>query len=295
MLDRTSIVCYLASMNQLPREKQIQVIQCLVEGNSIRSTVRMTGVAKNTVSKLLVSVGQACEEYQRKNITELYCQHVQCDEIWAYCYAKEKNVPEEYKGVLGYGNVWTFSSMDAESKLIINWTIGSRDKVTAIEFMKDLRSRIRGRFQLTTDSWKKFKYAVEEAFKDNIDYAMIRKQYAGQDPNIPGARYSPPSVIGLSKTTISGRPDKQHVSTSYIERSNLTMRMSMRRFTRLTNGFSKKLENLEAAIALHFMHYNFCRIHSSLRVTPAMSIGLTHRVWDIADLAVLADGQKCIV
>lgn len=260
-------------MNKLNKQKQTQVISALVEGNSIRATVRMTGVAKNTIVKLLADLGMACAEYQDKVFKNLPCERIQCDEIWSFCYAKEKNVPEDKKGIFGYGDVWTFTAICADTKLVPAWHIGRRDLENATLFMKDLAYRLANRVQLTTDGHKMYLGAVESIFGSEIDFSQLIKLY-GQTPE-GQKRYSPAKCTGTLKIKINGSPDKEKVSTSYVERQNLTMRMSMRRFTRLTNGFSKKVENLFYAVSLHFMYYNFCRIHQTLRVTPAMRANIT--------------------
>lgn len=269
-------------MNKLSIQEQAQVIKCLVEGNSIRSTVRMTGVAKNTIQKLLLEIGQACGEYHKKHVKNLTCQRVQCDEIWSFCYAKQKNVPEEMIGVEGYGDVWTFTAIDAETKLMVSWFVGRRDIPDAWTFMLDVRSRIANRIQLSTDGFKPYFVAVRKVFGNDVDFATISKIY-GKDAS-PSGRYSPATCLGVSKEVITGSPDPKHVSTSYVERQNLTMRMSMRRFTRLTNAFSKKLENMKAAVNLHFMYYNFCRVHQTLKVTPAMAANVSDHVWEIEEV-----------
>jgi IS1 family transposase len=272
-------------MNRLSKEKQIQVIASLVEGNSIRATCRMTGVAKGTVLKLLADVGKVCSEYQHKTLKNLSCTHIQCDEIWAFCYAKAKNVPIEKQGTFGYGDVWTFTAVCADTKLVPTWWIGSRDIDNATIFMQDLASRMNNRLQLTTDGHKMYLDAVESVFGSNIDFSQLIKVYAASPEG--EVRYSPAQCIDVAAKPIQGNPDPKHISTSYVERQNLTMRMSMRRFTRLTNAFSKKIENLGYAVALHFMYYNFCRIHQSLRVTPAMKAGVTDHIWDIHDIVAL--------
>jgi IS1 family transposase len=272
-------------MNKLKQEKQRQVIAALVEGNSIRATVRMTGVAKNTIVKLLADVGKACAEYQDKVFHDLTCKRIQCDEIWSFCYAKQKNVPEDKQGEFGYGDVYTWTAICADSKLVPSWYVGKRDYVSAKLFIDDLAGRLAHRVQLTTDGHKAYLQAVEDAFGKDIDYAMLIKLYGNDFEG--EKRYSPAQCTGSVKERIQGKPDMKHVSTSYVERQNLTMRMSMRRFTRLTNAFSKKVENLGHAVALHFMNYNFCRIHQTLRVTPAMEAGVTDRLWDIEDIVAL--------
>ncbi|CBE68398.1 conserved protein of unknown function [Candidatus Methylomirabilis oxygeniifera] len=276
-------------MNRLSKDKRAQVVAALVEGNSIRSTVRMTGVAKGTVLKLLADLGAACSEYQRQVLVNLRCKRIQCDEIWSFCYAKEKNVPEHMKGKPGVGDVWTWTAMDADSKLMISWLVGERDAGYATEFINDLAARLATRVQLTTDGLKVYLEAIEGAFGADIDYAQLVKLF-GEAPE-QEKRYSPSQCTGCQKRRIDGSPDPRHVSTSFVERQNLTMRMSMRRFTRLTNAFSKKVENLEAAVALHFMWYNFGRIHQTLRVTPAMQAGVSDHVWTIEEILDLLDSN----
>lgn len=280
-------------MNKLNRERQIPVVKALVEGNSINGIVRMTGVAKNTVLKLLADLGSACLAYQDTTMHDLRLRRIQCDEIWEFCYAKEKNVPANHKGEFGFGDVWTFVAIDAETKLVPSWLVGSRDTGTAFEFIDDLRQRLANRVQITTDGHKMYIEAIEGAFGSDVDYAMLVKIYGA---DIEGEkRYSPAQCIGAEKHAIQGNPDPKYVSTSYVERQNLTMRMSMRRFTRLTNGFSKKITNHMYAIALHFMFYNFARIHKtltpkgSLGVTPAMAAGLTNHIWSVEEIVSLLD------
>lgn len=277
-------------MNRLSLQKRSQILSCLVEGNSLRSTARITGAAKNTVTKLLVDVGQACAEYQNKTFHNLTCKRIQCDEIWSFCYAKQKNVPPEKQGEFGYGDVWTWTAIDADTKLVLSWLIGDRSAETACVFIKDVSLRLKHRVQLTTDGLKPYLTAVEDAFGADIDYATLIKLY-GPDPE-QEKRYSPPQCIDIQLAVITGNPDPKYISTSYIERQNLTMRMHMRRFTRLTNAFSKKVENLAHAVSLHFMHYNFVRIHQTLRVTPAMEAGITDHLWSLEDIAELADKKS---
>jgi len=272
-------------MNKLDNAKRAAVVAALVEGNSIRSTVRMTGVAKNIVAKLLVELGAACAEYLNAALVNLKSERIQCDEIWSFVYAKEKNVTTEMAQTRIAGDVWTWVAIDADSKLVCSWMVGRRDPAAAQEFIRDLAARLANRVQLTTDGLKLYLTAVAENFGEEIDYAMLVKVY-GNDPE-GEKRYSPAVCTGCKKESQIGSPDAKHISTSYIERQNLTMRMQMRRFTRLTNAFSKKLENHVAAIALHYMHYNFVRIHQTLRVTPAMAAGLTNLLWSIEDLLSL--------
>ena len=255
-------------MNRLGTEKHTQILQCLVEGNRILSTVRITGAAKNTVTKLLVDLGQTCAEYQNKTLRNLTCKRLQVDEIWSFCYAKQKNVPKKHRGRFGYGDVWTFTAIDADTKIVPSWLIGPRDGYTANLFLKDIASRLKNKVQLTSDDHHMYLDAVDSAFRIDIDYAMLIKIY-GSPPEAE-KRYSPAECIEVIPKHIIGNPTPNHISTSYVERQNLTMRMGMRRFTRLTNGFSKNVDNLSHAVALHFMYYNFCRIHKTLRVTPAM-------------------------
>lgn len=273
-------------MNKLSTQKRTQVVAALVEGNSVRSTVRMTGVCKKAVLKLLVDLGMACAKYQDEKLRGLRCNRVQCDEIWSFCYAKEKNVPEELKGRFGFGDVWTWVAIDADTKLIPSWLIGERDLDHAIKFINDLASRLAHRVQLTTDGHRPYLEAVEGAFGSDIDYAMLQKLYAAPIPTGP-VRYSPAQCCGTKRETIIGHPDPAHVSTSYVERQNLTMRMHMRRFTRLTNGFSKKVENHRHAVALHYMYYNFAKVHQMLRVTPAMQAGVADHVWSVEEIVGL--------
>lgn len=273
-------------MNKLSREKQIQVLNCLVEGVSVRGTSRLTGVAKNTITKLLLEAGDACWAYHYQNVRDLASKRVQCDEIWAFVGAKEKNVPVEKKNEMGSFYTWT--AIDADSKLIISYHVGDRSAVSANEFMMDLASRLRRRIQLTTDGHHPYREAVELAFPQGVDYAMLIKQY-GNVPNDVRAekRYSPAECTGIKVEQIQGQPNPKHISTSFVERQNLNIRMSNRRFTRLTNAFSKKVANLEAACALNFMYHNFVRIHQTLRMSPAMSAGILKHLWNMGDIVDL--------
>jgi len=274
-------------MNRLNRARQSQVIAALVEGNSIRATARMTGTAFNTVLKLVPEIGAACADYQDRTLRNLKLRRVQCDEIWQFCYAKQKSVTDRMLARGHAGDVWTWVAIDAETKLVPCWMLGSRDANAAKAFIDDLAGRLANRVQLTTDGHRTYLSAVEGAFGCDVDYAMLVKLY-GNDPEAE-VRYSPAQCIGSRSEIIIGQPEPEHISTSYAERQNLTMRMSMRRFTRLTNGFSKKIENHAAAAALHFMHYNFVRIHQTLRVPPAMAAGITDRLWEMRDIAALLD------
>ena len=251
----------------------------------------MTDVAKNTIQSLVLNLGAACSTYADEHLRNLPCKRVQCDEIWSFVYAKDKNVPDAKVGQFGYGDVWTWVALDADTKLVPCWLVGTRDAGCAYAFMSDLASRLTHRVQLTTDGLKAYLSAVEDAFGADIDYAALIKLYGSPDTE-GQRRYSPSRIIGAQAATITGRPNPKHISTSYIERQNLTVRMSMRRFTRLTNGFSKKLENHVAAIAIHYMHYNFCRIHQSLRVTPAQEANVTERLWSIRNLVDLLDAPE---
>jgi len=280
----------MVSMKKLSRDDRVRVIAALVEGCSIRSTVRMTGVAKNTVVKLLIDMGQVCEAYHDRHVRNLKTRRVQADEIWCFVEMKQKNVPDERKGEFGVGDVWTWVAMDADSKLCVSYMIGLRDSGYATDFMRDVASRLATRVQLTTDGLHAYLDAVEDAFVGEIDYAQLIKVYG---PDKAGAgRYSPPACIGCESRDIAGIPERKHVSTSYVERQNLTVRMSMRRFTRLTNGFSKKAENLAANLALHYHYYNFCRVHQTLRVTPAMEAGIADHVWEIEEMVALLEAEE---
>jgi IS1 family transposase len=273
--------------NVLKTAKRAAIVSALVEGNSIRATARMVGVSKDTVMKLLVDLGRACAEYQDRTFRNLTCRRLQCDEIWSFCYAKEKNVPLADRYRFGIGDVWTWTAIDADTKLIPCWLVGERTARDANIFMQDLASRLLHRVQLTTDGHRPYLTAVDDAFGNDIDYAVLVKVY-GADPNEGSTvRYSPAKIKAATAAIIRGNPDPAHVSTSYAERANLTMRMGMRRFTRLTNAFSKKVENHAAAVALHFMHYNFARIHQTLRITPAMAAGVSDHVWSLEEIVAL--------
>jgi IS1 family transposase len=276
-------------MNQLSIDERSRILAALVEGNSIRAIARMTGISRNTIDKLLCDLGRACSEYQDKAFRNLKSRRIQCDEIWSFVYAKDRNCPAEHKAK-GGGDAWTWVAIDPDTKLVPCWLVGQRDAGCAFQFMHDLKSRLANRVQLTTDGYKPYFVAVEDAFGATVDYAMLQKIY-GKVKDTPETRYSPAVCMGAKKAIIKGNPDYVYISTSYIERQNLTMRMSMRRFTRLTNGFSKKLENHEHAIAIHYMYYNFGRIHQSVRVTPAMEAGISDHVWSIEEIVGLLDSN----
>lgn len=274
--------------NKLSNEKRAQILTVLCEGMGINAACRVTGASKNTVLKLLANAGEACAKYQDEAMRNLKLKRVECDEIWSFVGCKQKNVPEELQGTFGLGDVYTWTAIDAESKLIPCWHVGTRDAESAYEFIHDLASRLDGRVQLTTDGHKAYIEAVEDAFGADVDFAQLVKMYGvlGQSKD-DSRRYSPSEFTGSEKRPITGNPNKEYISTSYVERQNLTMRMHMRRFTRLTNAFSKKLENHMHAISLYFMHYNFVRIHKSLRVTPAMAAGVSKTLWEVSDIVAL--------
>ncbi len=280
----------MSNMNRLDTGRRAQVLKCLAEGMSLRGTARLTGVARMTIEKLLRELGAGCAAYQDKALRDLKSRRVQCDEIWSFCYAKNKNVTyamqEEHPDA---GDVWTWTAIDADSKLVITWRVGSRTNTDAYEFMADLESRLAGRVQLTTDGLRAYAAAVDAHFGVDVDFAMLNKIYKNTTEQ---GKYSPAECIGCEKNIISGDPDPKHISTSYVERQNLTMRMHMRRFTRLTNAFSKKIEMHAHAVAIHFMWYNFVKIHSSLRVTPAMAAGVASKVWEAEDVIGLLESSN---
>jgi IS1 family transposase len=274
-------------MNKLTRQARAQILHLLCEGQAIRAITRLTGCSKNTVAKLLVSAGHACAAYQDKTLRNLPCKRVQMDEIWSFVYAKAGNVAKATAAPATAGDVWTWTAICADTKLIVSWLLGARDTEAALSFVGDLRDRLANRVQLTSDGHRPYLTAVDAVFGDDVDYAMLVKIY-GADPQAE-KRYSPAKCIGAEKHPKIGNPDQKHISTSYAERSNLTMRMHMRRFTRLTNAFSKKVENHAAAIALHTMYYNFVRIHQTLRVTPAMAAGVTDKLWEVTDIVEMLE------
>jgi IS1 family transposase len=273
-------------MNKLTLEEKTQIISALVEGNSIRATCRMTNHSKGAVLKLLVEVGNACIKFHDERVKNIHSKRIQCDEIWSFCYSKQKNIPAAMQGIFGYGDVWTWTAIDAETKLCVSWMVGHRDGDSAHLFIQDLADRLANRVQLTTDGLKAYLEAVEGAFGCDIDYALLVKLYGSSQEE---TRYSPAQCLGTRIEAISGNPNRKHISTSFVERQNLAMRMNMRRFTRLTNGFSKKIENHIAAISLHFVYYNFVRIHQTLRVTPAMEAGIMVSPMSIRDIAELSE------
>ena len=294
MLDKSRIKYIFGvqfeAMNQLPIEKRVQIINQLVEGSSLRAASRISGCSINTVTKLLVDVGRACQAFHDETVRGLASKRVQCDEIWSFVYAKEKNAPEEKLEAGEAGDVWTWTGLDADSKLIISWYVGNRDAASANVFMQDVADRLKNRVQLTTDGFKPYLEAVGDVFGSRIDFAQLVKIYGGsEEGKVNERRYSQAECTGTKVRNVEGNPDRKHVSTSYVERQNLTMRMHMRRFTRLTNAFSKKVENHCYAIALHFVYYNFVKIHKTLRVTPAIEAGITKDLMEIEDIVRLTE------
>jgi IS1 family transposase len=278
------------AMRQLPPSERARILHLLCEGMSIRAITRLTGASKNTVSKLLIDAGKTCMAYHDQFVRRVKASRIQVDEIWTFTYAKEKNVAAAKAAPEGAGDTWTWTALDAETKLIVSYFVGDRDAESALEFMHDLRSRLRNRVQLTSDGLVTYLTAVEAAFGDDVDYAQLVKIYG--EPRYasgPDRRYSAGECVGARKRRVTGNPDPREVSTSFVERQNLTMRMHMRRFTRLTNAFSKKVENHAYAVALHMMYYNFVRIHQKLRITPAMAAGITDRLWEVGDIVALME------
>lgn len=289
MLDGLTILKHNVHMHRLSVTDRAKVLTLLVQGNSINAACRITGVAKNTALKLLADVGEACAAYQDRVMRNLACKTIQCDEIWAFCYSKQRSVPNNKRRVHGTGDVYTWTAIDAETKLIPCWHVGTRGAASANAFIDDLAPRMAGRVQLTTDGHKAYLKAVDDAFGANVDYAMLVKLYGAAPGNAQERRYSPAECCGSIKGTVCGNPKEADISTSHVERANLTMRMHMRRFTRLPNGFSKKLENHMHAVSLHFMFYNFCKIHKTLRVTPAMEAKIDDHVWTMEEVVMMAD------
>ncbi len=281
----------MRGMNKLPLEKRVQILSLLVEGSSLRSISRVSGVSINTVTKLLVDAGTVCAAFHAANVKDVKAKRIQCDEIWSFCYAKNKNVSTAKRKDVAYGDVWTWTGLDADSKLIVSWMVGGRDSDYAMGLMDDLRSRLANRVQLTTDGHRAYLEAVEGAFGGDVDYAMLVKIYGAASDAFKG-RYSPAECIGARKEKIEGNPDPKHISTSYVERQNLTMRMQMRRFTRLTNAFSKKIENHCHSLALYFVWYNWVRTHKAHKLTPAMAAGLTDKLMEMKDIVALIDDAE---
>ena len=275
-------------MNKLGIEDRARILHLLCEGQSIRAITRLTGASKNTVTKLLIDAGKACATYHDEHVRDLTSKRIQVDEIWSFTYAKQKNVKTAKAAPEAAGDTWTWTAIDADTKLIASYLVGGRDGEYAMWFMDDLRSRLANRVQLTSDGHRAYLEAVEGAFGADVDFAQLVKLYGNAPESFKG-RYSPAECTGAKKVPIEGSPDPKHISTSYSERSNLTIRMHMRRFTRLTNAFSKKVENHAYAVALHMMYYNFVRIHQKLRVTPAMAAGVTDKLWEIGDIAILVE------
>ena len=281
----------IGGMIKLPLVKRVMILNGLCEGMSMRSTSRMADVSINTVTKLLVDAGETCLALHDELVRGVKADRIQCDEIWSFCYAKQKNAPTAKRQDLAYGDVWTWTALDADSKMIVSYLVGGRDADYALGLMDDLRRRLASRVQLTTDGHKAYLSAVEEAFGADVDYAMLIKLY-GAAPQGPQVRYSPAECIGARKTPIEGAPDLDHVSTSYVERSNLSIRMRNRRFTRLTNAFSKKFENHVHALALYFMFYNFVRVHKTLCMSPAMAAGVSETLWTMEDIAERIEARR---
>ena len=279
----------MLSMNKLDTAKRVQILSMLCEGSSMNSIARVADVSPNTVAKLLMEAGNACEAFHDREIRNVHSKRVQCDEIWSFIHAKQKNVATAKAAPEGAGNCWTWTALDAENKLIISFHVGGRDADHANEFMQDVADRLATRVQLTTDGHKAYLEAVEGAFGADIDYAQLIKLYGTTTAG--AGRYSPAECTGIKKTRIEGRPDKDHVSTSYVERQNLNFRMGMRRFTRLTNAFSKKVEPHYAMVCLYTVFHNYVRIHKTLKCTPAMAAGLTTKLWSMADLVAMIDAQ----
>jgi IS1 family transposase len=288
MIDTKHKSSYINGMNKLPLKTRVQILSMLCEGTSMRSVSRLCDVSINTVAKILIDAGKFCAAFHDDNVKGVAAKRIQCDEIWSFTAAKQKNVPSMKAPVEGAGDTWTWTGIEADTKLIVSWLVGGRSGEYAIAFMDDLRSRLANRVQLTTDGHKAYLEAVEGAFGGDVDYAVLHKVY-GASPESSKGKYSPAECIGTQKHRIEGEPDTKHVSTSYIERSNLTMRMHNRRFTRLTNAFSKKFESHVHLVAIWSVWYNWVRIHKTLRVTPAMAAGLTDRLWDFEEIVAAMD------
>ncbi len=288
MLDTKHDSSYIKGMNKLPLKTRAMILNLLCEGSSMRAIARLTGVSFNTVSKLLIDAGKVCAQYHDENVRNVKATRIQCDEIWSFTYAKQKNVATAKRKDLAYGDTWTWTAIDADSKLLVSYLVGGRDADYANAFMSDVASRLANRVQMTTDGHRAYLEAVEGAFGADVDYAQLIKIY-GNAPESRKGRYSPADCTGIRKRNVEGEPDQKHVSTSYVERQNLTMRMHMRRFTRLTNAFSKKFENHAHMVALYTVFYNFCRIHKTLRVSPAMEAGLSNTLRDMEWIADMVE------
>lgn len=282
----------MVSMNRLTTEKRAQILGMMVEGMSLRSISRLTGVSKNTAVKLLADAGAACSDYQDRALRNLPCKRLQLDEIWSFVYAKAKNVRTAKNVPSVAGDVWAWTAIDADTKLVASWMVGDRSGETAKLFVSDLASRLSNRVQITTDGHGAYLQAIDDAFGIDVDYAILEKVYAV--PAEAEKRYSPPVCVGAKRKEVTGHPDQKHISTSYAERQNLNIRMGNRRFTRLTNAFSKKAENHVHALSIYFMHYNFVRIHQTLRVTPAMAAGVAHKLWSLEDIARIVDEYEAV-
>jgi len=280
-------------MNKLPKHKRTTILNLLVEGASMRSTARITGVSLNTVAKLLLDAGNACFKYHDETVQNVRARKVQVDEIWSFCYAKAKNVERAKNAPSSAGDVWTWTALDSDSKMILAYEVGDRSGWTAMAFLDNLKERLAGHIQLTSDGHNVYLEAVEAVFAGDVDYAQLVKMYGTSEGNTdPERRYSCGECIGTKQRRRMGNPDMSQVSTSHVERHNLTMRMSMRRFTRLTNAFSKRIEKHIAMLALYFVYYNFCRIHKSLRTSPAMAAGITDKLRDVEWIVDLIDAQE---
>jgi IS1 family transposase len=288
MFDAKHKGSYSRAVNKLDHAARFQILHLLCEGSSIRAVTRLTGASKNTVVKLMIDAGKACTAYHDEHVRNLKAKRVQVDEIWSFTYAKQKNVAKAKAAPPNAGDTWTWTAIDADNKLMISWLVGGRDSQYAMVFMDDLRSRLANRVQLTSDGHRAYLEAVEGAFGGDVDYAQLVKIY-GASPESAKGRYSPAECTGAIKTPIEGNPDPKHISTSFAERQNLNMRMHMRRFTRLTNAFSKKVENHAWSVALFTTYYNFVRIHRTLRTSPAMAAGVTDRLWEIGDIVALVE------
>jgi IS1 family transposase len=291
MLDAKDKVSDSRAMNKLDTQTRAKIIHMLVEGASLRSISRVADVSINTVTKLLVDAGTVSAAYHDQNVRGLQSKRLQCDEIWSFCYAKAKNVPTAKAAPEAAGDVWTWTCLDADSKLMVSWHVGDRSAEDATFLLEDVQTRIKNRVQITTDGHVSYPAAVAEVFGIDVDYAQIIKLYSAEKASSPERRYSPANCCGAIKNKVEGKPDKAHISTSYVERQNLNMRMGMRRFTRLTNAFSKKIENHCHSLALYFLYYNFVRVHKSLKVTPAMAAGVSDRLWEVEDIVALIDAR----